>query len=105
MYCLLKNSCKYEYKCCNYCKQTCVDRCTDNCDKCKFFTKSEPITSHKFTVNGQEYSNVIEQSKKQSKSITIHNPQINKLSKSNKITKNNVTSNRLVKLKKKKSLI
>ena len=54
MYCLLKNTCKYEYKCCNYCKQVCQDRCTDKCVGCKFFTKTEPTFVHKFTINGQQ---------------------------------------------------
>ena len=53
MYCLLKNTCKYEYKCCNYCKQNCEYRCMDCVNNCKFFCKVEPQPVYRFNRSTQ----------------------------------------------------
>ena len=111
MYCLLKNSCKYEYKCCNHCKQKCDNRCYDNCVSCKFFTKTEPTVSYKFTVNGQEYSTVLNKPKKedtlnkQKEQVVKAVPSVPSVAKVIKTNKKQPQPKTVIKLKKKKSLI
>ena len=37
MKCIFKNNCDNGYLCCNHCKKkSCVDRCNDDCIKCKY---------------------------------------------------------------------
>ena len=38
MKCIFKNNCDNGYLCCNHCKKkSCVNRCNDNCMKCKYY--------------------------------------------------------------------
>ena len=58
MYCILKNTCKHEYKCCNFCKQNCVDRCCDQYSHCKFYSKTEPCNTCLFTSDKQDKTQI-----------------------------------------------
>ena len=38
MKCIFKNNCDNGYLCCNHCKKkSCVDRCYEDCMKCKYY--------------------------------------------------------------------
>ena len=101
MYCILKNTCKYQYKCCNYCKQKCEQRCSDNCESCRFFTKTEPCVSYKFTVNGQQFTSSL----KKETNIKKSDPQLAKNELATKISIKPKKREQFIKVKKKKSLI
>ena len=107
MYCLLRNRCKYIYKCCSDCKQKCDERCTDNQNSCKFCVTIEPTIVQRFTVDNKEIINI----KKPTKIEKVDK----NIAKTTKITKVDIKINETKhsknnlfnkpKFKKKKSLI